>query len=146
MTCDVDSKKKKDRITWRKNGPDGTYNCPKCGFERKNDATECPRCGIVFEKFESLKPIDRKETLCRCKFLRVEQGEFSRLLKPVVIAKEYVEALYGKILELIWNELVKGEDPLDNMSNLGGVLRLLRSFRCCSIISGISTAPFCFCW
>ena len=92
--------------------------CPKCGIERRSGAAECPKCGIVFAKYESVKPIERKETLCSSRFLRVEQGEFARSLKPMVVAKEYVEALYGKILELIWDELVKGEEPLDNMSNL----------------------------
>jgi predicted nucleic acid-binding Zn-ribbon protein len=25
--------------------------CPKCGFEYANLATECPKCGIIFEKY-----------------------------------------------------------------------------------------------
>jgi hypothetical protein len=27
-------------------------NCPKCEFERADDATECPRCGVIFAKWE----------------------------------------------------------------------------------------------
>ena len=28
--------------------------CPKCGYERKPGDTECPQCGIVYEKYEAL--------------------------------------------------------------------------------------------
>jgi hypothetical protein len=38
--------------------------CPKCGFERKLGDTECVKCGILYEKFETFqikKQIEQKE-------------------------------------------------------------------------------------
>lgn len=32
--------------------------CPKCNYERKPNSIECPRCGIVYEKYEEY--IDKK--------------------------------------------------------------------------------------
>ncbi len=25
--------------------------CPKCNFERRNDDVECPKCGIIYDKY-----------------------------------------------------------------------------------------------
>lgn len=35
--------------------------CPKCNHDRMPNDKECPRCGIIYEKFESY--IDKKKTL-----------------------------------------------------------------------------------
>lgn len=29
--------------------------CPKCGFKREPNTTECPQCGIIFEKYEMVQ-------------------------------------------------------------------------------------------
>jgi|GEM_PF-504591 len=29
--------------------------CPKCGFNRDPKSTECPKCGIIFEKYEQIQ-------------------------------------------------------------------------------------------
>ncbi len=26
-------------------------NCPKCGFEDYGEGAECPKCGIIYEKY-----------------------------------------------------------------------------------------------
>ena len=36
-------------------------NCPKCGFEDHEEGTECPRCGIIYEKYYSLLGIKEAE-------------------------------------------------------------------------------------
>ncbi len=92
--------------------------CPKCGFQTEKNATECMRCGIVFAKFEFLQPIGKKETLFQSKVLLFEQGELSTRLRPFVVAKEYVETVYAKILESIWTELVKGENRLGGLDTV----------------------------
>lgn len=38
-----------------------TKSCPKCGFKRNPDAVECPRCGIIFEKYEQIQRRKDKE-------------------------------------------------------------------------------------
>jgi len=35
--------------------------CPKCGYERKPEDTECPRCKIVYEKYYSVQVKKRAE-------------------------------------------------------------------------------------
>lgn len=30
-------------------------NCPKCGYQRLPESSECPRCGIIYSKYDSAK-------------------------------------------------------------------------------------------
>lgn len=36
-------------------------NCPKCGFEDHEEGTECPQCGIIYEKYYNLLGIKEAE-------------------------------------------------------------------------------------
>jgi len=36
-------------------------NCPKCGFENHEEGTECPQCGIIYEKYYNLLGIKEVE-------------------------------------------------------------------------------------
>lgn len=36
-------------------------NCPKCGFEDYGEGTECPQCGIIYEKYYNLMGIKEVE-------------------------------------------------------------------------------------
>ena len=36
-------------------------NCPKCGFEDYEEGPECPRCGIIYEKYYNLMGVQEVE-------------------------------------------------------------------------------------
>jgi hypothetical protein len=36
--------------------------CPKCGYERKVGWTGCPKCGIVYEKYQPNRPVKKVAT------------------------------------------------------------------------------------
>ena len=36
-------------------------NCPKCGFPRQPESNECPKCGILFDKYEDFIKSKRTE-------------------------------------------------------------------------------------
>jgi uncharacterized Zn finger protein (UPF0148 family) len=36
-------------------------NCPKCGFEDYGEGTECPQCGIIYERYYNLMGIKEVE-------------------------------------------------------------------------------------
>ena len=90
--------------------------CPNCGFESQNKGDECPKCGIVFAKFNSHHKKAGK-LLMTSKIPFVADGVFVKLIYPLAIAKTYVEAVYRKILGLIWDELFKGKTELDQRGN-----------------------------
>ncbi len=91
-------------------------NCPNCGFEGQNKRDECPKCGIVFAKFNP-RPKKPGKLLLTSKIPSVANGLFAKFICPVAIAKIYVEAVYRKILGLIWDELFKGKTELDQTGN-----------------------------
>jgi uncharacterized membrane protein YvbJ len=35
--------------------------CPKCGAPCGDDAAECPKCGVLFEKWRALKEKEKRE-------------------------------------------------------------------------------------
>jgi len=90
--------------------------CPKCGFESQNKGVECLNCGIVFAKFSS-RPKKAAKLLMTSKIPNVVDGVFAKLIYPVAIVGMYVEAVYRKILGLIWDELLRGENELDQTGN-----------------------------
>ena len=91
-------------------------NCPDCGFEDQNKGDECPKCGIVFAKFN---PRHKKpgKLLMTSKIPSVADGLYANLIYPVAVAKTYVEAVYRIILGLLWDELIKGKSELDQTGN-----------------------------
>ena len=36
-------------------------NCPKCGFPRQPESNECPKCGILYDKYEDFIKNKRTE-------------------------------------------------------------------------------------
>ena len=90
--------------------------CPNCGFEPQKKGDECPKCGIVFAKFN---PRHKKpgKLLMTSKIPYVADSVFVKLIYPLAIARTYVEAVYRKILGLIWDELFKGKTELDQTGN-----------------------------
>jgi hypothetical protein len=91
-------------------------NCPNCGFEGQNKRDECPKCGIVFAKFNP-RPKKPGKLLLTSKIPSVPNGLFAKFICPVAIGKIYVEAVYRKILGMIWDELFKGKTELDQTGN-----------------------------
>lgn len=60
--------------------------CPKCRCDRKPDDSECPRCGIVYSKFESLQQ-QRRDNL-KAKHFSGKQGDsniYAKIAAAVII-------------------------------------------------------------
>ena len=91
-------------------------NCPNCSFEGQNKGAECPKCGIVFAKFNS-RPRKAGKLLMTSKIPSVADGLFGRLIYPLAIVKTYVEAVYCRILGLLWDELFKGKTEISQTGN-----------------------------
>ena len=55
-------------------------DCPKCGLPRPEVAAECPRCGVVFGKWESTRqaPPPRRESAAGLILETVEDGRLGR--------------------------------------------------------------------
>lgn len=90
--------------------------CPNCGFESQRGGDDCLQCGIVYVKFNS-QPKKAGKLLMTSKIPFVADGVFVKLIYPLAIAKTYVEAVYRKILGLLWDELFKGKNELDQRGN-----------------------------
>lgn len=91
-------------------------SCPNCSFKGQIKGAECPKCGIVFAKFNPRLKKPGK-LLMTSKIPSVSDGLYAKLIYPVAIAKTYVEAVYRIILGLIWDELFKGKTELDQTGN-----------------------------
>lgn len=90
--------------------------CPNCGFESKHGGDGCPKCGIVYAKFNS-RPRKAAKLLMTSKIPSVAEGLFVKLIYPLAIAKTYVEAVYCLILGLLWDELFKGKTEMGQTGN-----------------------------
>jgi len=90
--------------------------CPNCGFEIRKKVGDCPRCGIVFAKYNSGRR-KKAKLLMTSRVPVVADDVLVKIIYPVAIAKIYVEAVYGKILGLIWDELFKGQAELNQTGN-----------------------------
>jgi len=90
--------------------------CPNCGFVFQKKSADCVKCGIVFAKIKSGRQ-SRPKVLMASKIPYDAGGIFPRLIYPVAIAKIYVEAVYCKILGMIWDELFKGKSELSQTGN-----------------------------
>jgi len=90
--------------------------CPNCGFVNQKESADCVRCGIVFAKFKPGRQ-SRPKVLMASKIPYDSGGIFTRLIYPVAAAKMYAEAVYDKILGLIWDELFRGRSELNQTGN-----------------------------
>lgn len=90
--------------------------CPNCGFEGQNGNDSCVKCGVIYAKFKS-RSRKAGKLLMTCKIPSIGPGLYARLIYPIAVAKIYAEAVYGKILGLIWDELFKGKTELGQTGN-----------------------------
>jgi hypothetical protein len=66
-------------------------NCPKCGFEDYGEGAECPKCGIIYEKYYNLMGL--KETEDQMPDEDDEQSEEPQKIEEEAVQEEmsYVE-------------------------------------------------------
>ena len=90
--------------------------CPNCGFENRKQVTDCAKCGIVFAKVKTQGKARAK--LLLSSMVPYDADSFLiKLLYPVAAAKTHVEAVYRKLLAMIWGELFRGESELSQAGN-----------------------------
>jgi hypothetical protein len=73
-------------------------NCPKCGFEDYGEGTECPQCGIIYEKYYNLMGIKEVEDEDQVPQEEDEQSEEQQDEETLPEEMPYVEqkTLYEK--------------------------------------------------
>lgn len=89
--------------------------CPKCNYERKPNSTECPRCGVVYEKYENYVNKKRMEQESeKSKEINNKNESFNDLCSANIIVK-------GSMSKI---EVKNGELHIKSWSNEKTVIRL----------------------
>jgi hypothetical protein len=92
--------------------------CPNCGFDSAANTIDCIKCGIVFSKVKQRAKAGSPKVLLNSKVLSDEMRSWERALHPLAKVKNYIQLIYDQILSLMWDELMKGENRLDQTANL----------------------------
>lgn len=73
-------------------------NCPKCGFPRQPESNECPKCGILFDKYEDFIKNKRTEPVRKVIVEekveeKIEIKEFVKIFLEKLSIKERIESV-----------------------------------------------------
>lgn len=73
---------------------DDMKTCPHCGFQGDPTVTKCPRCGIIFKKWEA---IEAREKAGKNATERVEEEKKDKKEKPLAGKWEFYVKGHGKV-------------------------------------------------
>lgn len=103
-------------------------NCPKCGAARPEGAAECPRCGVIYARFEAMLAKKREAEAEAARRAQEEQVAQSASAKPDDGSAKLIQcAACGKDVSIMADSCPHCGHPVDKTLRLSPLERKINS-------------------